>query len=235
MKTICNKNLIVLLIICMASVASAGWTAVGGMNLNYQAHPAPTPPGEYEWSWSNDATDGNNGDGIALHGIHLVKIDGDLSYGLLEVDNSIDSYDAYITQTLTLPNPHTGHFGQQFLYWANPTGGATDVWVELSYNNGAEVDHFERAANGPWQTTYFWIDPDPDRIMTEITIKIGIVKDPGITTGTRTLMIEDALMWAPNLNPNTTQWDGFGFNAFEPTTMAMLAFSGVFLARRRCS
>jgi hypothetical protein len=229
-----KKVLALLLVLGLASLASAadGWIPVGGMSLAYGTHPAPTPPGVYEWTWSGD-----NGDGTTTYGKYTFDKFGGPQYGSLSVSNSIDSTAAYITQTFTFDPCHptpayrntgTGTVGQQFLYWGRAGDGTAGLWCELEYDSG-QVDHYDQTAGQPWQTTYMWVAPT---IASEtVTVRFGINREAGVTTGTRSLLVEDALLWM--WGAYVPEWENWKFDIPEPMTLSLLALGGLGLIRRR--
>ena len=217
-----TRTLLVLVLCLPACVFAQGWTRVGGMALNYDRSPAATPPGAYQWPWDSANPDGPT----VTYGAFTWPGNGGLRYGILSVDNSIASDAAYITQTIPVSGlisfagiASGDAIGQQFLHWTNPSAGngTTGVWVDVSYGN-SQVQHFTASAGSSWQWPSPWTLFMPSITPTEFTIKIGITKDPAVTTGTRTLMVEDAPMWTWGLTyigvspPTHPQWNNFDFD-----------------------
>ena len=227
---VCKVSFIVLLVACLASVASADWAASAGMNFSYGDHPtSPT----HVWGWGG----ADNGDGTWTYGSDTFPSPG-LHYGVLAVDNSIDSYDAYISNyfALTTPVAAGGGQGQQFLYSLPGGTGGTGYWAVLIYNGGQAVQHWEQTGDGSaWLTTYVTIDSlqsGAAYTLTDIEIRIGILRDAGTTTGIRTMCVDDAVTHGWSIG--NQEFENFAFETIpEPATMALLGLGGLLHRRKK--
>ena len=183
--------LVVLLVSAMACYSFGdeiyGWQEVGGINLTLvPAEDITDPPGAYSWPYGPDYAPGNEERPVLDNGVYFTQ---------LTVDNSVGDYDAYITQVLTI-SPTSGYGWQHFLASALPAVYAATtkgVWFEFGAVGGVSAFSARDYAGdtSQWHTDYGVLNFGATPV-TQVYIKIGVLRPDGMTTGTRSVYIDNA-------------------------------------------